>query len=113
MSLADTRSNLASSTSRLALTGHDVVILRRKPAAIRAEAAARLVNGAWSLSNASPALAAEIFRTHPRVVHRALGHPPRQRPSDAVVDRTVREFGLDRVMASLDRLTRPMAQAAE
>jgi hypothetical protein len=43
-----------------------------------------------------------------------LFHVKHQRtPTDAAVDRAVKRLGLDRVLQSLDRLTRPVAEAAE
>jgi len=47
----------------------------------------------------------------PALVSKALGRPPRRR-SDHELDRLVIRLGADRVLASLDRITRPVIGGA-
>ena len=88
--------------------------LRGQPAAIKAKVAAAILQHQWPYEPSVAEIAAAV-RTHPRVVHQALGRHPKQ-PSDAEIDRFVRLVGPDRLaehikpdvlMAALDRHTSP------
>jgi len=86
-------------------------LLRGKPPRIRAVAAAKLVTGEWLFTRPLPAQAARLCRVTPALVSKALGRPPRRR-SDHELDRLVIRLGADRVLAPLDRITRPVIGGA-
>jgi hypothetical protein len=76
----------------------------------RAWAGARLVTGEFAYVNPTVAQAARICCVTARQVHAALVRAPKP-PSDTKLDRIVAQLGADRVLAALDRPTKPRCDA--
>jgi hypothetical protein len=87
-------------------------LLHGKPPRVRAKAGAKLVNGEFAFTAPTVPQAARLVGCPAQLIHAELGHRPKP-PSDVQIDRLVAKLGADRVMASLDRLTKPSLLAAE
>ena len=85
--------------------------LRQASPKKRAAVGARLVTGVLAYLP-SPAEAAAIVETHPRLLHSALGQPPKVL-TDVELIRLLERLGIERVLAALDCITAPYAVAAE
>jgi len=80
---------------------------RKAKPRVRTEVAGLLVRR-LTVARLTPAQAGKLTRTSTRRVNEWLGREPRKyRRSDAALDRLVERIGAERLMAALDRATRP------
>jgi len=86
-------------------------LLHGKPPRVRAQAGAKLVRGEFAYCAPTVAQAARLVGASAQRIHALLGHQPKP-ASDAQIDRLIAKLGAERVMAALDRYTRPQFKFA-